>query len=108
MNLVNGHPFLTRLALYRLALEEIDMQTLLARATEDTGPFNEHLQHYLRRILQKPELRQALSRISRDAIYEENQIFYRLKGAGLIKKEEQHIVFRNNLYERYFKERLNG
>jgi hypothetical protein len=108
MDLLNGHPFLTRLALYRLTLGEFDLPSLLARTAEESGPFNEHLQHYLRRILQNPELRQALSRISRDAKYEENHIFYRLKGAGLIKKEGSQVIFRNKLYERYFKERLNG
>lgn len=108
MDLVNGHPFLTRLALYQLTLGKIDLPTLLAQATEDNGPFGEHLRHYLLRVLQMPELKQALTHIVQHQTYEENQIFHRLKAAGLIKKAGKQVVFRNNLYNRYFKERLNG
>jgi hypothetical protein len=81
---------------------------LLAQATADTGPFGTHLRHYSRRILQNPELRQVLVKIFQDGTYEENQLFYRLQGAGLVKREGKQILFRNNLYKRYFKERLNG
>jgi hypothetical protein len=108
MYLVNGHPFLTRVALYQLARGEIDMSTLLAQAAEDNGPFRNHLLYYLQRILQQPELKQALIRICQRYTWEEDPAFYRLKEAGLIKKHGKQATPRNNLYERYFKERLNG
>jgi serine/threonine protein kinase len=108
MDLVNGHPFLTRLALYQLALGKIDMPTLLVQAAEDIGPFGDHLRHYLRRVLQRPELKRALIRIRHDHTWEETPVFYRLKEAGLIEKQEDRVVLRNNLYARYFKECLNG
>ena len=107
MDLVAGHPFLTRLALYLLATQRIEWETLLAQATRDSGPFGDHLRYYLLRVLQKPELKQALIQICRSHAYEENQIFHRLKGAGLIKKVGRQVVLRNNLYTRYFEERLN-
>jgi serine/threonine protein kinase len=107
MDLVNGHPFLTRVALYKVATGKIDMNTLLARATEDTGPFGDHLRHYLLRVLENPALKQALTDICRHHAHEENKIFYRLKGAGLVKKTGQQVILRNNLYTRYFEERLN-
>lgn len=108
MTLINGHPFLTRLSLYLLVTGKIsDFETVLAQATEDTGPFGDHLRYYLLRVLQKPELKQALVRICRDHTHEENQTFYRLKGAGLIKKQAKEVVLRNQLYDRYFKEHLN-
>jgi hypothetical protein len=108
IDLVDGHPFLIRLALYLLATGKVaDFKTLLAKATDDAGPFSDHLRHYLLRVLQRPELKEALIFICRHETYEENQIFYRLKGAGLIKREGKRVVFRNKLYDRYFKERLN-
>jgi hypothetical protein len=108
IDLINGHPFLTRLALYLLATKKIaNLDTLIAQATEDNGPFADHLRHYLLRVLQKPELKEALAYICRHQTYEENQVFYRLKGAGLIKKEGKLVVLRNKLYDRYFKEHLN-
>jgi hypothetical protein len=108
MSLVDGHPFLTRLALYQLALGKIDLPTLLTQAVDDNGPFGDHLRHYLLKVWQKPELKQALSLISQKHTHAENDLFYRLKEAGLIKKAGQQVVFRNSLYERYFKERLHG
>lgn len=108
MRLVDGHPFLVRSALYRVATGKIDFKALLAQATEDTGPFGDHLHHYLQRVLDKPDVKQALIHICRDHTYEENKIFYRLKGAGLIKKVNQQVILRNNLYDRYFKERFNA
>jgi len=108
MDLVNGHPFLTRVALYQLALEKIDMPTLLAQAVEDNGPFGDHLRHYLRRIVQQPELKQALVRICQQNTWEEKPAYIRLKEAGLIQKYGKEVVPRNKLYERYFEERLNG
>jgi hypothetical protein len=83
-------------------------ETLLAQAIEDNGPFGDHLRHYLLKVLQSQELKQALAYICRSHSYEENQIFYRLKGAGLIRKVRQQVVLRNNLYARYFEEHLNG
>ena len=108
MDLVKGHPFLTRVALYQLALDKIDMATLLSQAIEDNGPFGDHLRHYLRRILQQPELKQALVRICQQHTWEEKPAYNRLKEAGLIRKTGKEVVPRNKLYERYFEERLNG
>ncbi len=107
MDLVGGHPFLIRVALYQLATGKFDLSTLLAQATEDSGPFKEHLQYYHQHILEKPALKEALAYICRHHTYEENKIFHRLKGAGLIKKVGSHVILRNNLYTRYFEERLN-
>ena len=108
MNLVGGHPYLTRRALYLLATNRIDLKTLLTRATEDSGPFREHLSHYLRWILDRKELKVALAYICYHHQHEEDQTFHRLKGAGLVKRDGRQVVLRNNLYERYFKERLSG
>jgi hypothetical protein len=107
MHLLNGHPFLTRLALYQLALGKIDLPSLLAQATADSGPFGEHLRYYLRRVLRQPELKQAIVDICRDHTYEEDEVLQRLRGAGLVKREGRRVVLRYRLYERYFEERLN-
>lgn len=106
-DLVNGHPFLTRVALYWVSKKAIDSETLMVQATEDTGPFGNHLRHYLRRVLQQPELKRALVRICREETCDEDQTFFRLQGAGLVRKQGQRVVLRNQLYTRYFKERLN-
>ncbi len=108
MSLLNGHPFLTRSALYQLAAGKTDWETLMAAAAADAGPFGDHLRHYLLRVLNQPELKRALTEICAHHTYPENQTFHRLKGAGLVKQEGSRVILRNTLYARYFEEHLNG
>lgn len=107
VELLSGHPFLTRLALYLVATGKIDVETLFDRAVEDNGPFGDHLRYYLLHIQERPDLKQALAHICKVHQYEENRTFYRLKGAGLIKKVGHQVVLRNRLYTQYFEERFN-
>ena len=60
--LVQGHPYLTRKALYMVASRAptCGIDELFAHATEDTGPFGDHLRYYLLRLQGKPELISAL------------------------------------------------
>ncbi len=108
--LLNGHPFLTRVAFYQLAAHRITFVTLLDQASNDDGPFGEHLNRYYRVISGQPEFKQALARICLDQSQpkEQERILYQLKGLGLIKEIKGQVTFRNELYARYFKERLNA
>ena len=106
-NLLGGHPYLTRLAFYLLQIDTIDFNTLLNQATEDHGPFGDHLSYYYLRLLQKPDLKQVLLDIYHNQTCEKTQPFYQLQEAGLIKQKGQKVVLRNELYHRYFQERLN-
>lgn len=107
VELVGGHPFLIRLALYQLAEQRVDMETLLAQAAEDNGPFGNHLHLYLLRISETPKLKEALRCIFRDNCYEDDQALDQLEGLGLIKRSGRQVVLRNNLYARYFQDRFN-
>jgi hypothetical protein len=108
MELLGGHPFLTRLALYLLAIHRLEFEELLETVTSDTGPFADHLRRYWQHILDMPKVKQALTQICRHQMRPEDKLYYRLKGAGLVKTEDSQVVMRNQLYERYFKERLCG
>lgn len=107
MDLLGGHPFLTRLAFYELRTHRYDFDTLLTNATSDTGPFAQHLHYYWQKILDMPELKPLLSQICEQRRNLEDKLYYRLKGAGLIKKAGSQVVMRNNLYKQYFMEQLN-
>jgi hypothetical protein len=107
VELVGGHPFLIRLALYQLAEQKVDMETLLAQATEDNGPFGTHLHLYLLRISETPKLKEALRCVFRDNCYEDDQTLDQLEGLGLIKRSGRQVMLRNNLYARYFQDRFN-
>ena len=108
MALINGHPFLTRLALYQVATGRISVNELFARAIDDAGPFGDQLRYCLRVVLRESDLREALLNICQDRPVEQGHVFYRLKRLGLVKRRGHHITFRNNLWERYFKDQLLG
>lgn len=107
MQEIGGHPYLIRRAFYLIAVGKTDLETLLAQMSRDTGPFEDHLHHYLLKVLQDAELKQAMKAISQHHTCAEDSTFHRLRSAGLIKKLDQQVVFRNNLYARYFAEHLN-
>lgn len=107
-NLLNGHPFLTRRALYLLASQRLSSNDLFATATEDRGPFGDHLRHHLFRIYNQPALVQGLQQVLRSNNLSNEEVFFRLRGAGLVRREGKQVVARCQLYERYFKEHLNG
>lgn len=106
-DLLNGHPFLTRLALYLIATRRYDFATLQQTATFEDGPFGNHLSYFWQKISDSKELQQALQQICRHQTYPADKLYYRLKGAGLVKRIDKQVVMRNQLYERYFSERLN-
>ena len=61
--LVGGHPYLTRKALYvrgQQCADDARSRSSFAQATDDAGPFGDHLRYYLLRLQGKPELISAL------------------------------------------------
>lgn len=107
-DLLSGHPFLTRLAFYLLAIEQVKFDDLVSHTNLDTGPFGGHLLHHWQNLLDLPEVRPALAIICRGQTYrKKDKIYYRLLGAGLIKDDNGRMVMRNKLYGKYFSERLD-
>ena len=105
MELLGGHPFLTRLALYQIATRRIDVDSLCQRALEDNGPFGNHLRHHFREILGNERLTRVLTQIGTEGICNERD-FQDLRERGLVKRFDQKIILRNKLYEFYFGERV--
>ena len=101
-NLLNGHPFLTRLAFYQIAMQQWDVATLLDSATTDSGPFYEHLLFVWQLIDESRELRRAVRQICRRQNFPENIVYYRLKEAGLVRRVDGKVQMRNKLYEQFF------
>ncbi len=110
ITLLDGHPFLTHLALYLISAGDIKFASLIDTAANEGGPFNDHLRRYWKMIMDDPDLQRALVKIMSNQAHPENRIYFRLKGAGLIKKDDTtgKVLMRNALYARYFEERTNG
>jgi len=108
--LVRGHPYLVHLAIYSLWNNNYDAEHLFEHALNDDGPFADHLNHLLFKLYGKRELSKAMRRIIRRAICRDDNIYYRLQGAGLVRRDDQYqrgrVLPSRKLYADYFYDRL--
>lgn len=107
MELLNGHPYLVRRALYLIASGRITAAQLFRAATEDRGPFGDHLRYHLFRLHEKPTLVESLRQIIRHNSCADDLIFFRLHGAGLVRREGGKELPRCQLYANFFREHLH-
>lgn len=106
MRLLAGHPYLVRRSLYLLATEEYTPATFFAEAASDRGPFGGHLRRHLFRLQGKADLTRGLLEILHRASCADEQLVWRLEGAGLVTRDEPRVVPRCDLYATYFKKHL--
>lgn len=106
MALLNGHPFLTRLALYKMVTEGLNWADLRQQAPADDGPFGDHLRHQYWTIYDKPELKNALKEVILTKCCPDEKSLFRLLRAGLIKGSGDVYTCRCDLYRLYFGDKL--
>ena len=109
MELVNGHPYLVRKALYLVASRAISASELFAQAVKERGPFGDHLRYHLFRMYDKPELVQGFLQVIRTHTCADERIFFKLRGAGLVRRHSSGLEVepRCRLYEQYFQQHLS-
>ena len=107
MSLLGGHPYLVRRALYLVASQRISVRELFDHATDDRGPFGDHLRYHLFRMHDKQELVDGLRKVISSQICQDEHTFFRLRGAGLVRRDGRAVVARCQLYADYFKEHLH-
>ncbi len=106
ITLLNGHPYLTRLALYKMVIEGLTWSDLRRQAPTDSGLFGDHLRHQYWTIYDKPELKNALRDIIRTQCCPDEIPLFRLLRAGLIKGSGDAYTCRCDLYKLYFEDKL--
>jgi len=107
MELLHGHPFLTRKAFYDVVTEKLSFPILLNRATDDDGPFGDHLRRYLWHFNAQPEVSLAMKAVIQNQACPTDQLFYQLRSAGLVLGNNRNNVKpRCGLYARYFARHL--
>jgi hypothetical protein len=106
--LLRGHPYLVRRALYLLAAERVTPTDLFATAAEDYGPFGDHLRHHLFRLTEQPDLVAGVLQAIRTGSVGDDRVFFKLRGAGLVRREGRSVLPRCQLYADYFGERLRA
>ena len=107
MELVMGHPYLVRRALYLAASKRTSVKSLFAEAVEDRGPFGDHLRYHLFRLQGKEELVQGSTKSSTRTPVMMSGSSLHLQGAGLVRREGSLVVARCKLYADFFRERLH-
>jgi AAA-like domain/TIR domain len=102
--LLNGHPYLTPLAFYRLIWEETTFSALCENAAKDSGPFGDHLRAKLDGV-NNAHLREAMREVVFNSAVPGNdrRLFYRLEAAGLAREDTGRIVASNDLYKLFFR-----
>jgi hypothetical protein len=106
IRLLNGHPYLTRRALYLIATGRVSVADLFANAAEDRGPFGDHLRYHLFRIHNKENLIDGMCEVLQRNTCDKEDIFFRLRGAGLVQRTKQGVEPRCQLYADFFREHL--
>lgn len=108
VRLLNGHPYLTRRALYLVAKGQVPAAELFAQARADRGPFGDHLRYHLFRMHDQADLVAGMREVIGRRTCADERIFFRLRGAGLVRKEGAAVLPRCQLYAEYFGEHLSS
>lgn len=106
--LLGGHPFLTRKALHWLAGKKTNFDELISTGSEDDGVFGDHLRNHLFRMSDQEELKKAFLHVIKSHHCPNENLFFRLRGAGLARRVGNEVFPRNELYAEYFGKRLNS
>lgn len=108
IDIVGGHPYLVRLAIYRLGREDITLEQLLKDAPTESGIYSAHLRGHLEKLENDPELADAMKQvvsINEPVRLKEKQTF-KLDSMGLIKRLGNNAIPSCELYRQYFRDRL--
>jgi hypothetical protein len=107
VDLIGGHPYLVRLALYRLGRQEVTLDQLLQGAATTAGIYAEHLRHQLTYLQAQPELATALKQVlTEKTTHLEAIVTYKLESLGLVTLQSNEIKPSCELYRQYFHEQL--
>lgn len=104
MEMVGGHPYLIRLALYYIAREDLNLEELLKTAPTITGIYSTYLRR-IESILDKhPELKAGMEELIKNGEQAQlsNKTCSKLNALGLIKVENEKILATCELYRQYF------
>ncbi|GGA16261.1 hypothetical protein CYANOKiyG1_30430 [Okeania sp. KiyG1] len=110
MSIVGGHPYLIRLALYKMSQEELTIENLLKEAPTDSGIYRDHFSRHLETIEKRAKIKAVFQEILKAnsplRLPDKNREVCQLEGMGLITMKGDYAQPRCQLYRQYFQERL--
>jgi hypothetical protein len=104
MQMLGGHPYLIRLAIYEVGDGRMTFEELLNKAPTEEGIYRNHLRRHLMTLQQSPALAQSLKAVvaSPESLELNALEIYKLHSMGLIKERMNRVVPTCNLYREYF------
>lgn len=108
MNLVGGHPYLVRKALYEIARGHLSFAELQQMAPTEAGVYSDHLRRHLHNLEKDPDLEAAMRRVvaSPIAVRLEPESDFKLDSMGLVDLLGNEVMPLCQLYRLYFRDRL--
>ncbi|MBN1463181.1 MAG: AAA-like domain-containing protein [Paludibacteraceae bacterium] len=106
MDMIGGHPFLVRTALYELARGNYSFDELIEKAPRENGPFADHLRRHLLNLNSSELCLNTLKRILLNQPSYDIRVCDRLKAAGLITGISNDAAISNKIYDIFFSKML--
>ncbi|MBN3927030.1 AAA-like domain-containing protein [Nostoc sp. NMS4] len=107
--MIDGHPYLLRTALYQIATGNLTLEQFLKVAPTDEGLFRGFLHPYLSLLEEDKLLKAAMKKVieSDIPVKLDSAQSFKLRSLGLIEFKENKVQCLCNLYRLYFRERLS-
>ncbi|MEZ2278031.1 MAG: AAA-like domain-containing protein [Microcoleus sp.] len=108
MEMVGGHPYLVRVALYQVARGRITLERLLKVSPTEEGPYYDHLRRHLVNLEKDAELAATIRQVinSEQPVEINTGEAFKLRSMGLIKFQGNAVMLLCGLYRQYFRDRL--
>ena len=106
--LVGGHPYLIRKALYHLRRQDLLLNELTETAHTEAGIYSDHLRRHLLNLQDYPQLADALRQVvSKNRPVEiDAESAFKLESMGLVTLSGNEATPRCDVYRQYFQDHL--
>ena len=106
IEIVGGHPYLLRLAMYHLANKDVKFDELINMGINANGIYIDHLKRHLWNLQKYPELLTAMQTVvmSDEPIKLPSEYGFKLNSMGLVKLIGNKAFSRCKLYTKFFQE----
>lgn len=108
MDIVDGHPYLVRKALYEIARGNLTLDEFAVVAPTEQGIFGDHLRRHLLNLNADAELANAMRRVitSDQAVRLDPTLAFKLRSMGLVELRGNDVEPLCNLYRTYLRDRF--
>lgn len=106
LDLLAGHPYLTRLAMYSLSKGDLQWEQFLHSAPTEAGIFSDHLRRHWWILRQYPDLFQGMAQViaHEEGVRLPSEVMFQLQSMGLVRMQGNLALPRCRLYQDYFRD----